>query len=585
VAGLIPKSFIDEVVSRTDLVELIDQRVPLKKAGKDFQARCPFHDEKTPSFTVSRDKQFYHCFGCGAHGTAIGFLMEYDHMEFVDAVESLAAHLGMEVPRTPGAAQAAESTRPLFDLLERANRYYRDQLRDHTRAAAAIAYLKGRGVSGEIAAEFQLGYAPAGWDGLGRALATGEGERRDLVRAGLLIAREDGHSYDRFRDRVTFAIRDRRGRTIGFGARTLGDDTPKCLNSPETSIFHKGRELYGLYEAQRANRTLERILVVEGYMDVVSLARHGVRNAVAVLGTAVTGDHVERLFRSAPDVVFCLDGDAAGRRAAWHALETVLPALKDGRQAFFMFLPEGEDRDTLIRQIGREAFERLVAAATPLTEHLFAHLLESGDRDTVEGRARIVDRARPLIARLPEGALRHLATRRLSELAGLDSGELSTLIGESISSPVVRGSRTSAGPPSLVRHCVTLLLHYPRLARLVADVESVRVAGLPGVELLAEMIELARADPELSSGALVEHFRDHPAGRHLPRLLAGSTPPAGEALEREFMDYVEHIVMAPDDRRFRELQRHAREGRLSPEEEREMVRLVAASRGAKRNQT
>jgi len=583
VAEFIPRSFVDEVISRTDIVELIDQRVALKKAGKDFQARCPFHDEKTPSFTVSRDKQFYYCFGCGAHGTAIGFLMEYDHMEFVDAVESLAAHLGLEVPREPGAARATETTRPLFDLLERANRYYRGQLRDHARAALAVDYLKGCGVSGEIAAVFQLGYAPAGWDGLSRALGTGEAERRDLVRAGLLIEREDGHSYDRFRDRIIFPIRDRRGRTLGFGARTLGDDTPKYLNSPETPVFHKGRELYGLYEARQANRSLSRVLVVEGYMDVVSLAQHGVRCAVAVLGTSVTSEHVERMFRAAPDIVFCLDGDAAGRRAAWGALETVLPMLRDGRQALFMFLPEGEDPDTLIRQAGREAFEQLVAAAMPLTEYLFEHLLGLGDRDTVEGRARIVESARPLIARLPQGAFRRLATRRLSELAGLDTRELSTLIGVRTSKPAVHAKSPAAGRPSLVRHGVTLVLHHPRLAHLVTDAEPVRAAGLPGVELLADMIELARENHELSSGALVEHFRTHPAGRHLPRLLASGTPPVGEGLEREFLDCVKRIMEAPDDRRFRELQRRARSGELSTDEKREMVRLAVAKPGASRN--
>ncbi|HKJ77760.1 MAG TPA: DNA primase, partial [Gammaproteobacteria bacterium] len=358
-AGRIPQSFIDDLLSRVDIVEVIDARVPLKKAGRDYAACCPFHDEKTPSFTVSPTKQFFHCFGCGAHGTALGFLMEYDHMGFVEAVEELAAKQGLEIPYEGGAPAAGpgRDLKPLYDLLGQADRYFRHQLRNHPAAAKAVDYLKGRGVSGEVAAAFGLGYAPPGWDGLLQALGRDDGALKRLVEVGLLIEREeDRRRYDRFRDRVIFPIRDPRGRTVGFGGRVLGDDKPKYLNSPESEVFHKGRELYGLYEAQQAVRRPERLLVVEGYMDVVALAQHGIANAVATLGTAATADHLQRLFRVTGEVVFCFDGDEAGGKAAWRALENAMPQMRDGRQVRFMFLPQGEDPDSLVRAIGGEAF-------------------------------------------------------------------------------------------------------------------------------------------------------------------------------------------------------------------------------------
>ncbi|NIP82922.1 MAG: DNA primase, partial [Gemmatimonadetes bacterium] len=351
-AGRIPRQFIDDLLSRVDIVDVVDEYVPLKKGGKDHKACCPFHNEKTPSFTVSADKQFYHCFGCGAHGTAIGFLMEYAHMDFVEAVEDLAARAGLEVPREAGSGQREESLQPIYDILARASAWYQKQLRQHPEAGSAKDYLKGRGLSGEIAAQFQLGFAPTGWDNLLGAIGATDAERALMARAGLLVDKGGGGFYDRFRGRVIFPILDRRGRTIGFGGRVLGDDTPKYLNSPESAIFHKGRELYGLYQARKAAGKPERLIVVEGYMDVVALAQHGIRNAVATLGTAATEAHLEQLFRVSQDVVFCFDGDEAGRRAAWRALETALPAMHDGRQAFFMFLPEGQDPDSLVRERG-----------------------------------------------------------------------------------------------------------------------------------------------------------------------------------------------------------------------------------------
>jgi len=390
-AGRIPQSFIDEVLNRTDIVEVIDTRVPLKKAGREFKACCPFHDEKTPSFTVSQVKQFYHCFGCGANGTAISFLMDYEHMEFVEAIEELARRAGLEIPKeTSGGQSHAPSTLPHYALLERVADYYQEQLRDHPQASRAVDYLKQRGLTGDIAARFGIGFAPPGWENLASALGANDTVHKQLLELGLTVERDKGDgAYDRFRDRIQFPIRDRRGRTIGFGGRVLDDSTPKYLNSSESPVFHKGQELYGLFEARRAVRKLERILVVEGYMDVVALAQFDINYAVATLGTATTHEHLERLFRTVPEVVFCFDGDRAGREAAWRALENTLPVLRDGREARFLFLPDGEDPDSLVRKIGKQALEQQIATATHLSDFFFDRLAAPLDINSIDGRARL----------------------------------------------------------------------------------------------------------------------------------------------------------------------------------------------------
>jgi DNA primase len=369
-AGRIPRQFIDELMLRSDIVEVIDARVPLKKAGKDYKACCPFHQEKTPSFTVSADKQFYHCFGCGQHGTVIGFLMEYDRMSFPEAVEELARRAGMEIPKEAGTFEP-EPSGDLLELLREASRFYRAQLREHP---PAIEYLKQRGITGEVARDFELGYAPESWDSLVRALGKDNNAREAMVRAGLAVKKDGGGYYDRFRARVMFPIYDHRGRIVGFGGRIIDKGEPKYLNSPETPLFHKGRELYGLFRARDAIRRSGRVMVVEGYMDVVAVAQSGIDYVVATLGTATTRDHLERLFRHASEVVFCFDGDRAGREAAWRALETTLDVLRDGWQASFLFLPDGEDPDTLVRKEGREAFEARLGKATALADFMFQGL-------------------------------------------------------------------------------------------------------------------------------------------------------------------------------------------------------------------
>jgi DNA primase len=538
-SGRIPQSFIDDLLARVDIVEVIDSRVPLKKAGRDYTACCPFHNEKTPSFSVSQTKQFYHCFGCGAHGSAIGFLMEYEHLEFVEAIEELARSQGLEVPREAGlGARPSDDSQRLFALLERADRYFRQQLRDHAQAQRAVSYLKQRGLTGEIAARFGIGYAPPGWENLETELGQDPQTRQDLLRLGLTLTRDDGSPYDRFRDRVMFPIRDRRGRVIGFGGRVLGDDKPKYLNSPESPVFHKGQELYGLFEARKTERKLERLLVVEGYMDVVALAQFGIGYAVATLGTSTTHEHLERLFRTVPEVVFCFDGDRAGREAAWRALENTLPVLQDGRQARFLFLPEGEDPDSLVRKEGKDAFERRVREAMPLSEYLFEHLAAQVDMGSLDGRARLVDLARPLLRQIPEGVFRQLLGQRLGELSGMDGRRLDAILRGDAPPPAPPSRpaprpRSQDGGPNPVRHAISLLLHQPALGQAVQVPEGIADDDSPGMDLLRSLLEITRERPHLTTGALLEHWRDTEQGRHLHK-LAGTrlqVPEAGMAQE------------------------------------------------------
>ncbi|WP_054892209.1 MULTISPECIES: DNA primase [unclassified Pseudomonas] len=431
-AGLIPQSFIDDLLNRTDIVDVVSSRIQLKKTGKNHSACCPFHKEKTPSFTVSPDKQFYYCFGCGAGGNALGFIMDHDNLDFPQAVEELARAAGMEVPREEGRRgqkprQPTDS--PLYPLLEAAAEFYRQALRNHPTRKAAVEYLKGRGLSGEIARDFGLGFAPPGWDNLFKHLGADTLQQKVMIDAGLLIENaETGKRYDRFRDRVMFPIRDSRGRVIAFGGRVLGDDKPKYLNSPETPVFHKGQELYGLFEARKHHRNLDEIIVVEGYMDVIALAQQGLRNAVATLGTATSEEHLKRLFRVVPHVLFCFDGDQAGRKAAWRALEATLPNLQDGRRARFLFLPEGEDPDTLVRAEGTDAFQaRIHQHAQPLADYFFEQLGSEADPRSLEGKAHMATLAAPLIEKIPGANLRQLMRNRLKEITGLDVQQMEQL--------------------------------------------------------------------------------------------------------------------------------------------------------------
>lgn len=513
-AGLIPQHFIDELLARTDIVDIVDAYVPLKKAGKNHHACCPFHEEKTPSFTVSQQKQFYHCFGCGANGTAISFLMEYLHMGFVEAIEDLASRAAMEIPRE--AAQASHSnnkTTELYELMELVTQFYRKQLRQHPEAKKAVDYLKGRGISGEIAKEYELGFAPPGWDNLLKELGRSDEASIRLASIGAVIEKEQGGYYDRFRERITYPIRDQRGRAIGLGGRVLNDEKPKYLNSPETPIFHKGRELYGLYQARKVLKDVDCLFVVEGYMDVIALAQFGIANAVASLGTAATPEHLEKMFRVTGKVVFCFDGDEAGKKAAWRAMENALSLLRDGRQVYFIFLPEGEDPDTYIRGNGREAFldNNL---RIPLSEFLFTLLGENVDLDTPEGRALMVEKSLPHIFKIPTSAYQDILVQ---ELARLTQYNLDLIKGE-LSKRTVKDSNngkvTFKKPvhkdqgADKIKWLVRSLLHAPSFARALNKTDNLAVFGSTGIVFLTELIEFIKDRPNVRLGNILENWRD-----------------------------------------------------------------------------
>ncbi|HEY7739755.1 MAG TPA: DNA primase [Steroidobacteraceae bacterium] len=589
-AGRIPQAFIDELIARTDIVELIGSRVQLKKAGREWKACCPFHNEKTPSFWVSPDKQFYHCFGCGAHGTALGFLMEHDKLPFPDAVDDLASRLGLEVPREGGDGGRPKRDDGIYELLAQVTQFWRDSLRESARAKQ---YLAGRGITPETCVKFAIGYAPDSWDAVLRRFGGNADRERLLLEAGLVIERSGkGESgfYDRFRDRVMFPIRDARGRPIAFGGRILDAGEPKYLNSPETPLFHKGRELYGLYEARQALRKIERLLVVEGYVDVVRLAQSGIAYAVATLGTATTPEHLNRLFRVTSEVVFCFDGDRAGRAAAWRALENALEHARDGRQLRFLFLPEGHDPDTLVGEEGAEAFEARIAAATPISEFLVTQLATQADLSSLDGRARLAELARPLLARVPEGVYRELLLERLAAEVKMPAGRLAQLLrarpDESRGAWAggqprpARGGRParSAGRQPLLTQAIMLLLHHPGAARAVASVPDWLAAEQKGFAVLRELLETARAEPGLSTAQLAERWRERPEGARIAELASEeSLVRDARAAGRELAMLLERIgaELGPE-KRLNELIELARERRLTGQEQKEFQGLLGA---------
>jgi len=576
-AGRIPQSFIDDLLNRVDIVEVIDARVSLKKAGREYQACCPFHNEKTPSFTVSPGKQFYHCFGCGAHGSAVGFLMDYEHLEFPDAIEELARSVGMEVPHEAASGHRTDHrSNDHYSLLERAERYYRNQLREHAQAANAVDYLKQRGLSGEIAATFGLGYAPPGWDSLLRHLGSDSETQKAAVELGLLVQKDDNRLYDRFRDRIMFPIRDRRGRTIGFGGRVLGNDTPKYMNSPESPLFHKGRELYGLFEARKANQKLERLLVVEGYMDVVALAQFGLTHAVATLGTATTAEHLERLYRTVKEVVFCFDGDAAGRRAAWRALENALPVLRDGREARFLFLPEGEDPDSLVRRIGKQAFHQKSVDSIPLSQYFLESLSQQVDTRSVDGRAHLVELARPLLQKLPDSVFRDLMLGQLAQLSGLPAQQLEKRIfGTQQAKPELPPrQRPHDSSRSPVRVAIRLLLEQPELCEQVKHPCGFEDLELPGMPLLVELLEILWQHPHLSAGGILEHWRDRPEQQHLAKLATLPLDLPEEGFAEEFCGAVQRLKEQRTRQRTEQLLFKNQQAGLTESEKTELKQLL-----------
>lgn len=600
----IPQSFIDQVLDRTDIVELVDARVKLKKSGKNYSACCPFHEEKTPSFTVTQEKQFYYCFGCGASGNAIGFVMEYDRLSFPEAVEQLARAAGLEVPRpdrpsSPQERAREKDRRTIYTLLEAANDFYQQALRQHPESKRAVTYLQNRGLSGEITRDFGVGFAPPGWDNLLRTLGEDMEDRRLLLESGMLVQREDSKNpsattqastrvYDRFRDRIMFPIRDVRGRVIGFGGRVLGDEKPKYLNSPESPVFHKGEELYGLYEARQANSQLKRLLVVEGYMDVVALSQFGISYAVATLGTACREEHLNKAFRYSQEVVFCFDGDAAGRMAARRALENSLPTMHDGRQIKFLFLPEGEDPDTLVRRLGAKKFSALIDHALPLEDFFFDVLTEELDPRSMEGRARLSKLAAPMLDRLPKGVYRELMFNNLAKRTGLDVSILLELTQEAPAdlpgapdashSPEARQEtrgrnehvqRGGMNPASSSRAAsqlklpaprllTLLLLHHPELASSIEEVDELVALDNENLTLFIHLLQLLHQRPHFTTAQVIGHLQG--AGEEMVEDLTELTSQLGELViragqvpdydpKREFLEILERLQRQHRQRR------------------------------------
>lgn len=559
-AGRIPQEFIDELLQRTDIVGVIGERVPLRQAGANYKALCPFHEERTPSFTVSPERQTYRCFGCGAHGTVIGFLMEHDRLGFREAVAELAARAGLQIPNStaPRSQQAAEQA-PLLSALKQADSFFRDALRRHPKRQAAVDYLHQRGISGEIAAQFGLGFAPPGWNNLLKQF----NDTRLAIEAGLIIAR-DGKTYDRFRDRITFPIHDRRGHVVGFGARVVTEGEPKYLNSPDSSVFQKGREIYGLYHALRAQPRIERLIVVEGYMDVIALTQAGIPGAVATLGTATTREQALLLLRSAPELVLCFDGDNAGQSAACRAAENLLPVLQGDRQVRVMIMPQGSDPDDLVRAEGRDAFEQRLSDASPVIELYLSQLHQDCNLATADGRTRMLERAAGILKRIPEGILRETLLGRLADLTHTDAQRIDKLCrpqpgsnspaAREAGGPANRHSNqqdsytndTETGRRTPVRHAISLLLQQPQLAHLAGDPDRFADRGIAGLDLLQQLLEIIHSDPHITTARILERFRDDRHEGALQKLAAGQLTEHCEGREQELRDALmrieEHIL-------------------------------------------
>jgi len=569
VAGRIPESFINDLLARAEIVDIIAAHVELKKAGRDYKARCPFHDERTPSFTVSPSKQFYHCFGCGAHGSAIGFLMAYDGLDYVDAVETLAGRYAMEVPREQGRARRNDQYAAMLDVCEQARRFYRQCLRD---SEPAKRYLRERGLDADTCARFGVGYAPDDWHALDQALGK-SAEFKQLLETVGLLSRGDKGCYDRFRNRILFPIHDRRGRAIAFGGRLLSGDGPKYLNSPETPLFHKGSELYGYYQARahlgKGENRYDRLLVVEGYMDVLALVQMDLPNVVATLGTATTEQHAESLFRAAAKLVFCFDGDRAGRDAAWRAAEAVLPRLREGRQAAFLFLPEGEDPDSMVRSEGAHGFRERLDQAMPLSAFFFQQVESGLDIATLDGRAQAAERSRAWLPRVPDGAFRDLlqdeCVRRYA-VQGLAQHAHAR-------GP---GKKSAGAHRTLVRAAITLLLQHPEWVQDIRIPEQLDAAKAPGMEVLLELLDLLQATPGLRTGAVLEHWQGRPEHEPLARLVGEDSPGDAAALCAELQESLDRLAWTASQDRFSQLAELAVQRPFTQEERAEYKKLSAA---------
>ncbi len=588
----IPRAFIDDLLARSDIVDLINGYVSLRKTGKNFSACCPFHEEKTPSFSVSPDKQFYYCFGCGAKGNAISFLMDYAQLEFVEAVQELSHRQGLDIPyeQQGDDTERVDTSRrqAILDVLGQAAQFYQQQLRQHPEKQQAIAYLKQRGLSGDIAADFGLGFAPSGWDHLLQQFGQTAAQQQILLEAGLLIEKEQGGFYDRFRHRIMFPIQDRRGQVVAFGGRVLDDSKPKYLNSPETPVFHKGQELYGLYATRQQRPAPDTLLVVEGYMDVVALAQFDVRNAVATLGTATSTEHLKRLFRVVDQVVFCFDGDEAGRKAAWRALDISMPLLGEGREARFMFLPDGEDPDTLVRQEGAKAFQQRIQQAQPLAAFLFQYLAEHVDSDSLTGQMQLLEQAKPVLDKMPEGPAKQLLRDRLG---AIDMKNLTQLVpndsdqtaqqsqhlwqarvqGEREQKQAFRGHLSSMSP---MRTVIGLLIQHPILIEHLPELAQATLHDIAGGQILGPLVDFIRQHPHCNTGMILEHWRDDQYSGALHKLAAWEHHLPDDGLVAEFCDAMRRVNQDIQEQRLEMLLQKSRLDHLSRQEKEEFTTLM-----------
>jgi DNA primase len=569
-SGRIPREFIDELLVRVDIVDLIDSHVPLKKTGTNFVARCPFHTEKTPSFSVNRNKQYFHCFGCGASGNAISFLMDFSHLDFVEAVEDLATFAGVDVPRESVSLVAGlkkEDLSSLYLVLEQVAAFYAQQLRTSDEGKKAVEYLKNRGVSGDCAANFMLGYAPDEW----KALASRFNPKL-LTEAGLLVGKESGQAYDRFRGRIMFPIRDKRARIIGFGGRVLDDSLPKYLNSPETSLFHKGKEVYGLFELLEKNPKPQRILIVEGYMDVIALAQFGINYAVATLGTATSQAQLDLLFRFSSELVFCFDGDRAGREAAWRVMESTFSSLKEGRSCRIMMLPQSHDPDSLIRMEGLDKFTGRMQAAQALSDYFFEQVSGDLNLSEMEGRAQLISKARPYLEKLPEGVFKEMMFARLKDLSKLNVLERVVAVG---SNPKIL-QRRELGRLSSARTAIALLLQNPELIGVVEE-KAIDWGGLEikGIDLFKNIHQVIAAKKPVNTAVLIEYYRNTAEENTIKALALLDLNVADDKIEEVFSGALDSLIRQGNEAGILKLQAKAQSLGLDSREQEMLVKMLA----------
>ena len=555
----IPSEFIDQILDRVDIVDIISPRVVLKKAGKDYQALCPFHTENTPSFTVSPNKQFYHCFGCGKHGSAIGFMMEFEGMEFVDSIETLAQMAGMEVPNQ-GNYQHSNKSKNLYEVMDNANRYF---LNSFNQSEFARGYIENRGISAETYQVFQVSFAPDSWDGLMKNMSNTS--QNDLMEAGLLAKNDNGRVYDKFRGRLMFPIQDKRGRVIAFGGRAVKpDQKPKYLNSPETPLFHKGKELYGLNIARKHSND-KNIIVVEGYMDVIALHQAGIKNSVATLGTATSEHHIITLLRSYEEIVFCFDGDKAGIEAAWKALVISLPVYRDDKNIRFLILPDSHDPDTYVKEFGSDAFKKQMKNSTSLSNFLLKKLKENIDLDSIDGRAKFIDKSKSYINELPKGQFRKLLLEEVSNLT-------KTKVDFILKPKTTNIQSIEQWTP--IRKAIAILINRPSLVVNFPKELAFNEIKQNGTNILKEIVEFCHSSPHISTAVLLENFREHQAFSHLSSLATVSLDLNDEQMHLELKDIKKHFEKTIQKHKIARLREKKAKSALTEEEKTELVNLL-----------